>query len=220
MDDQYLSTCILGRQVPGAHILPCISLSPAKVHEYTKICLWLEFALDISSPSMRCQRYRRRWWRGSWRRGSVRDSVPSRCRRGGSSSWPPTSTPPLQPLSWKSSYHFCKAALFIPTCLTPQTLKQLSGDHWRLKYPVVQCQQILSFSLIFRSPRTSCTTPDPPARLCQKSDHLYIGIYRVPEVGNLSARAKMATKLSLGAYLLFSRQMRRFCTYCKFANVH
>ena len=60
MDDQYLSTCILGRQVPGAHILPCISLSPAKVHEYTKICLWLDFALDISSPSMRCQRYRRR----------------------------------------------------------------------------------------------------------------------------------------------------------------
>ena len=47
MDDQYLSTCISGRQVPGAHILPCISLSPAKVHEYTKICLWLDFALDI-----------------------------------------------------------------------------------------------------------------------------------------------------------------------------
>ena len=32
-DDLYLSTCILGRQVPGAHILPCISLSPAKVHD-------------------------------------------------------------------------------------------------------------------------------------------------------------------------------------------
>ena len=44
-------------------------------------------------------------------------------------------------------------------------------------------------------------------------------ICRGAEVGSLSARAKMATKLLSGAYLLFLRQMRRFCAYCKFANL-
>ena len=42
---------------------------------------------------------------------------------------------------------------------------------------------------------------------------------RMAEVGSLSARAKMAKKLLSSAYLLSSRQMRRFVRDCKFANL-
>ena len=48
-----------------------------------------------------------------------------------------------------------------------------------------------------------------PSAVCLEA----IPTYRVAEVGSLSARAKMATKLSSRAYLLFLRQMRHLF-YC------